>query len=159
MPLNRSAPDLTVACIRFSSGVLARLTCSIVAPHDHRLRLFGENGVLGTDETWDYRSRVWVKRLHSIRRKVFLTPFKINMKLRGRGNPILKYGTASRMDFWRGAVEMGDSLRENRPCRLSTRFSLHINELTLAISEAGEAGSCRRLETSFEPMEPMPWAI
>src|SRR5262249_974055 len=29
-----SAPDFSVACLKFASGVVARLTCSIVAPHD-----------------------------------------------------------------------------------------------------------------------------
>lgn len=157
-PLIRDAPDLTVACIKFSSGVVARLTCSIVAPHEHGLRLFGDNGVLGTDETWDYRSPVWAKKLHSIRRKTFLTPFKLKQKMLGTDNPIMTYGTASRMDFWRGVAEMLESLKEKRPCRLSTRFSLHINELALAISEAGERGASLSLETTFEPMEPMPWA-
>lgn len=158
-PLIRDAPDLTVAAIKFASGVVARLTCSIVAPHDHALRLFGEDGVLGTDETWDYRASVWVKKRHAIRRRTFLTPFKLKQKLLGTRNPIMTYGTASRMDFWRGVVEMFESLQENRPCRLSTSFSLHINELALAISEAGEKGSTLSLETSFEPMEPMPWAL
>jgi predicted dehydrogenase len=157
-PLTRDAPDLTVACIKFASGVVARLTCSIVAPHDHGLRLFGEHGVLGTDETWDYRAKVWLKKRHAIRRRMFLTPFKLRQKLLGTHNPIMTYGTASRMDFWRGVVEMLESLKEGRPCRISTKFSLHINELALAISEAGEKGASLALETTFEPMEPMPWA-
>lgn len=158
VPLKRNTPDITVGCIKFASGVVARLSCSIVASHDHQLRLFGEKGILGTDETWDYRSPVWIKRRHQIRRKAFLTPFKMRLGLRGKHNPIVKYSSASRMDFWRGVVEMLGSLSENRPCRLSSRFCLHVNELALAISDAGDSASTYRLTTSFEPMDPMPWA-
>jgi predicted dehydrogenase len=39
IPLDRSTPDLAVGCVEFASGVVARLTCSIYAPHDHRLRI------------------------------------------------------------------------------------------------------------------------
>ena len=33
----QTAADFSVACIKFHSGVTTRLTCSIVAPHDHSL--------------------------------------------------------------------------------------------------------------------------
>ena len=36
-PLEHNAPDFSVACITFASGVVARLTCSIIAPHDHSI--------------------------------------------------------------------------------------------------------------------------
>ena len=154
-PLETNSPDFTVGCIRFSSGVVARLTCSIVAPHDHRLRVFGEEGVLGTDETWNYRSPVWIKRYYLIRRKMIVSPFKKKLRLVGRENRLVKYGSASYMDFCRGAAEMVASLEENRPCRLSPRFALHVDELSLALHEAGEAGTCRSIVSTFEPKRPV----
>jgi len=33
VPLDVNAPDFSVACIQFASGVVARLTCGIIAPH------------------------------------------------------------------------------------------------------------------------------
>jgi len=36
------APDFSVACLRFASGVTARLTCSIVASRERELRVFGD---------------------------------------------------------------------------------------------------------------------
>ncbi len=57
--LNLDSPDFSVACIQFKSGVVARLTCSIVAPHDHRLKIIGDNGILYTDDSWDYYSPVY----------------------------------------------------------------------------------------------------
>jgi len=48
--LERKAADFSVACITFESGVVVRLTCSIIAPHDHTLRIIGDRGVLGTHD-------------------------------------------------------------------------------------------------------------
>jgi predicted dehydrogenase len=38
--------DFSVAVIRFASGVIARITCSLIAPHDHSVRVVGDKGVL-----------------------------------------------------------------------------------------------------------------
>ena len=54
---------------------------------------------------------------------------------------------------------MVNSLNENRPCRLSPEFSLHVNELALAIDEARDNGICRTITSTFDPIEPMPWAV
>ncbi len=48
----QTAADFSVACIKFRSGVVARLTCSIVAPHDHSLRIIGDKSVLSVEECW-----------------------------------------------------------------------------------------------------------
>lgn len=157
-PLTRMSPDLTVACIAFECGLVARLTCSIVGEHDHRIRLFCEDGILGTDDSWDYRSPVWVRRYIAIRRKLMLSPFRKRLPLKGRSNKLVKYGGSSMMDFCRGPAEMAQSLAEQRPCRLSADFSLHINEVSLAISNATSSGIRHELVTRFDPMEPMPWA-
>jgi predicted dehydrogenase len=37
-----STPDFSVACLNFASRIVARLTCSIVAPHDHSLTIVGD---------------------------------------------------------------------------------------------------------------------
>lgn len=51
-------PDFSVACLTFDGGVVARLTCSIVAPYDHRVRLVGDEGMVVLDEVWHNRSPV-----------------------------------------------------------------------------------------------------
>jgi predicted dehydrogenase len=56
--LDYNAPDFSVACIKFASGVVVRLTCSIVAPHDHSLRIFGDRGILSTPDSWYYNCPV-----------------------------------------------------------------------------------------------------
>lgn len=158
IPLEYTSPDLTIACLKFACGAVARLTCSIVGQHDHRIRIFCEQGILGTNDSWDYRSKVWTQQYISIRRKTFLNPWKTKLPLLGKSNPMVKYGGSSFMDFCRGPAEMAQSVLENRPCRLSTDFSLHVNELTLAISRSTNNGLCQTIETSFDPILPMPWA-
>jgi predicted dehydrogenase len=59
-------PDLSIACIRFQSGVVARLTCSIVAPYDHRLRIIGDKGMLSVDECWHYGTPVYLERFSQV---------------------------------------------------------------------------------------------
>ncbi len=157
VPLDHNAPDFSVACIQFRSGVVARLTCSIVAPHDHELRIIGDEGILGIEDCWFYGSPVYIKRMISIRRKTFMAPWKRNYPL-VRKPPKFKYKGAQQMDFARGVVELAEAIRDKRPCRISPRFSLHNNELVLAIQNAFETSAPYKLTTTFEPVEPMPWA-
>jgi len=58
--------DFSVACIVFKSGVVARLTCSIVAPYDHRIRIIGDQGVLSADECWNYGAPVSLERFSQL---------------------------------------------------------------------------------------------
>ena len=62
------------------------------------------------------------------------------------------------MDLSRGVAEMAASITEQRPNRLSADFSLHNNELVIAIHQAFHIGSTVHLTTTFEPIEPMDWA-
>jgi len=165
-PLTRDSPDFSVACIEFASQTVARLTCSIAAPPDRSLRIIGEDGVLFVKDCWDYGSSVYIRKR---------TPFTIRMEksawasrllpLVTRRYPLVKKPTfqyrsagATPMDFARGVAELADAVAENRPCRLSARFSLHVNELVLAIHDSAQGGTPRELESTFEPVEPMPWA-
>ena len=159
-------PDFSVGCIRFASGVTARLTCSIVGPHDHSLRIVGDDGVLTIDECWDYGSPVYLRRrgpLSDRAEKFHLAGPPVRLGSRRRPlarRPAFRYGGkgANRMDFCRGVAELAGSIAEGRPCRLSGRFSLHVNEIVLALQDPAGMGSPRRLTTAFDPVEPMPWA-
>ena len=59
-------PDLSIACILFESGVVARLTCSIVAPYNHALQIVGDEGVLTCDECWHYGAPVRLERFSQL---------------------------------------------------------------------------------------------
>lgn len=63
LPLNPpDTPDFSVACLDFHSGVVGRLTCSIVAPYDHRFRVIGNKGMLTADTYYSYRCPIYLER-------------------------------------------------------------------------------------------------
>ncbi|TVQ55635.1 MAG: gfo/Idh/MocA family oxidoreductase [Spirulina sp. DLM2.Bin59] len=154
----KDTPDFSVACIQFRSGVVARVTCSIVAPHDHALRIIGDQGILSIHECWDYGDPVYVQKLMRIRRKVFLNPIKRRYPLVRKALKVNKRGI-QQMDFCRGVAEMAAALRENRPSRMAADVSLHNNELAIAIQNALTTGGSYKMTTSFEPITPMDWAL
>jgi predicted dehydrogenase len=153
-PLECEAPDFSVACITFASGVVARLTCSIIAPHDHSLRIIGDEGVLSARDCWYYRSPVSIQRPITIRRKTFMSPWKTRYPLVGERRGRYRYRGAQQMDFARGVAELAASIREGRPCLLSERYSLHANELVIAIDQARATGAPYTVTTTFDPIEP-----
>jgi predicted dehydrogenase len=66
-PLERpDTPDFSVGCIHFANGVAARVTCSIVAPNDHRLRVIGDEGEINADSYRLYQSPVMLERFSSV---------------------------------------------------------------------------------------------
>ncbi|MBX2812297.1 MAG: Gfo/Idh/MocA family oxidoreductase [Myxococcales bacterium] len=156
--LDVNAADFSVACLKFASGVVARLTCSIIAEHDHELKIYGDRGVLFTEDCWRYRSPVYIKKRITIRRKTLVTPWKTKVSLQGKALPLNARQGPAQMDFCRGLGEMVKAIRVGRKPRLSSEFSLHVTELALAIQNAGNEQAVYKPRSTFEPMEPMPWA-
>jgi predicted dehydrogenase len=157
--LDVDSPDFSVACIQFASGVVARLTCSILAPHDHEIKIIADNGILRADDSWHYRSPVYSRHMITVRRKMFMNPLRKRYKLPPEPHKeSVKTSGAQYMDFSRGPAELAGAIAEKRPCRLSPRFSLHVNEMALAIHWAREQGAYYRMTTTFDPVEPMPWS-
>ncbi|HEY9106915.1 MAG TPA: Gfo/Idh/MocA family oxidoreductase [Roseateles sp.] len=151
------APDFSVACLVFRNGVVARLTCGIVAPHDHKLTVIGDDGILYTDETWNYRARVFSRKMIRIRRRSMMSPLRTEHPLPPPpfGKPRTR-GSQS-MDFARGVAELAAAIEAGRECeKLSMAFSLHVNEVVLAISEA-QGGRKTRITTDFPALPPGPW--
>lgn len=175
-------PDLTIACLKFKSGVVARLTSSWIAPSDHSIRVFGDTGVLSTDDVWAPRSPVYITRNRDIRigpktisipwkrkypllhppgrtlssearRLVLRSPYAIGRALRARFLHLRK-----RVDFCLGPAEVATALRESRPCRLSPEYCLHNTEIVLAVHNSRNTGSNYKVTTSFASMDPLAWA-
>jgi predicted dehydrogenase len=156
-PLPVESPDLAVACITFDSGVIARLTCSLIAPHDHSLRVVGDDGVLGVTDTWFYTSPVTIRRWFNIKGRHVERPWRQRYPLVAKGQRYRYRGT-QQMDFGRGVADLADAVRTGRQPRLSSRYSLHVNEIVLAVSSALGGGGTYQMTTSIDPVEPMPWA-
>ena len=53
--------DFSVACLDFHSGVVGRVTCSIAVPYDHRMRIFGNRGMLHADTYRHYECPVYLE--------------------------------------------------------------------------------------------------
>lgn len=59
-------PDFSVACIVFKSGVVGRLTCSIIAPLDLRMRVIGSEGEVSAETYRHYDAPVWLERFSKL---------------------------------------------------------------------------------------------
>jgi predicted dehydrogenase len=59
-------PDLSVACLHFADGAAARITCSWVAPRDHKMRIIGDQGELSTDNVFHDQSPVYLERFSRV---------------------------------------------------------------------------------------------
>jgi predicted dehydrogenase len=155
----KPAADFSVACILFENGVVARMTNSVIAPHDHQFRVFGDDGVLSVSETWHSRSPVTVRPWIRIRRRTLLSPIPKRLRLLGKHLPSPRSGGSQVIDFARGIADLADAANQGRSPRLSARFALHISELALAIQYATESSHTYTLKSTFEPVQPMDWAM
>jgi len=151
-------PDVGVACLSFDGGVVARLTCSIVAPRDRSLSVFGDRGILQNRDCSDDRSAVTLRNYFTLRRRLF-TGFRRRRKLLRSGIGRVPPQGAQRRDFARGIADLADAIAENRHPRLSGGFCLHVTETVLAIHDAATNPGARPIASTFEPVTPMPWAV
>jgi predicted dehydrogenase len=181
LPLHPAdTPDFTVGCINFASGAAARLTCSIIAPADHRMRIFGRAGEISADTYRDYQAPVRLerfggqalsaRRLRAVRNSPLLgsllgvggvsLPLARNArsqpKVKVRSPGALKRRQEGQQDKALGVALVADTIRTGRPSPVPPDFILHVTELTLAIQAAGTEGVAHKMQTSFAPMEPLP---
>lgn len=129
------APDFSVACLTFETGMVARLTCGVVAPRDHNLKLFGDQGLMTADDCWFYDTPVGFKRWIKLRRRFMLTPWTTKVPVAPGPVELPKSGAAA-MDFIRGPLEMIAADRNAASSRLPLDFCVHFNEVSLAIHSA-----------------------
>lgn len=131
------AADISFGILKFESGVVVRLSTTIVAPHDHSIKLFGDKGVLYLDECWDNDDKVYFRKLMRIRRKTFLSPIKkkVNFPYPITVNKVDRGNT--KMDFLLGVQDLARAIKQNEEGQLSADFSLHVNEIALALQFAG----------------------
>jgi predicted dehydrogenase len=149
-PGETEGPDFTVACLQFENGMVARLTCGIIAPHDRPLRIFGDEGVMRLEDCWEYSSPATFKRWLKVRRKLLLNPLSSRIKIPERSD-----SGSDRMDFIRGPVEIVTAFREGRLSGLPLSFSAHVNEVALAIHTARERKEIYKTKTRFDDFAPL----
>ena len=152
LPAPEAAADFSVACIRFASGIVARITCSIIAPHDHALRVIGDNGVLSIGEIWHNGAPVklhrftdlslraesysWIARSSGWSRIFGLSGRTLTAGPGGWRRKIRRH----EMDYALGIADMSKALKHGTEPVLSAEWSLHVTEIALAIAQACDRG-------------------
>src|SRR5262249_15003640 len=61
------------------------------------------------------------------------------------------------VDFNRGPAELAQAIRHGRPCRLSAKLGLHIVDLVEAMQYPDRFGGKRIIDSTFDPIQPLPW--
>ncbi|MGQ0443376.1 MAG: Gfo/Idh/MocA family protein [Methylophilaceae bacterium] len=156
--IDKTAPDYSTATLFFRSGIVARITCGIVAPHNHALRVVGEKGVIEVDESWNNSAHVKVRKRQVIRRRLINSFFTKRIKIKGATHPKLPRRGAAAMNFALGPAEILAAIQENRSSRATADFALHLNEVTLAIQNSLDQAGVQIMKTTCPDLLPMPWA-
>lgn len=168
------APDFTVGCLEFDQGVVARVTCGLMAPVDKSLTIIGDQGIISVSNVRNDWARVRIRSAHLSRWRAPLER-RINwlrkrLSLIGEGRewqiwdtyrlhirspgPFVSAGKP--VDFCRGPAEVAQAIREGRPCRLSAELGLHLTELIERLQYPERFGASQQLESEFPAIEPLP---
>jgi predicted dehydrogenase len=157
------APDFSCGLLEFDGGILARLTNSIVAPYDHRLRVIGDRGVLAVEEPWDFAGPVRLKRTATSRldrvlerrfprlRGTVVPPARPVPFRAGRGTPP--------MDFMRGVRDFAEAVAGGHPSRMGADLAVHVTEVTEMLQHPDRFPCPAPVSSSVVPMQPMDWAV
>jgi predicted dehydrogenase len=177
IPVDAMAPDFTVGCIEYDHDVVARVTCSIVAPVDKSIVIAGDEGVLYTRYVRDDASPVFLRRtpesrvlsqlagrlkhlqnrIEDVLRLPFSITWQADRKVPFALEPSRRASSALKpVDFLRGPAELAGAIREGRPCRLSAELAWHMSELIEALQWPDRSQARRTITSTFEPIEPLP---
>src|SRR5262249_44605336 len=63
IPVEKMAPDFSVGCIEYDNGIVARVTCGLVAPLDKSLTIIGETGIIYTSTVRNDSNPVYVQHI------------------------------------------------------------------------------------------------
>lgn len=146
------APDFSVGCMRFKSGVVARLTSGLAAPKDRSLTILGDKGSITVADLWDNRSAVYLEEAGKPRRLAARIGNRLETRLKaflpwkpGPGRRVLYPAAAkialpgfpSQIDFCRGIADQAAAIEKGEAPFFSGERALHITELALALNDAG----------------------
>lgn len=66
LPPKVGTPDFSVASLSFKCGAVARITCSVVAPRDHRMRIICQYGEIFSEGYRRYNSPVYLEKFSKL---------------------------------------------------------------------------------------------
>lgn len=185
--VDNMAPDFTNGIVQYDNDVVARVTCSIVAPIDKSITIVGENGILYTKYVRNDASPVYFRptppermragvanRLSAIKLKAEQTlrlpfslsglsledkvPFAISPAFKSAGGGnLLRSGGNKPVDFLRGTADMADAIRSGRAPRLSADLGVHMVELIEKLQHPERFDPVHQMKTSFDSIKPLDW--
>lgn len=142
LPPKVGTPDYSVACLSFASGAAARITCSVVAPRDHRMRIIGDAGEISSDGYRHYQSPVFLERFskRSLNARKFLTirTHSSLARLFGVGGRKIKLVRHWKSDAVEGDRQMHSSLRQ-RLVEWLRRREVYAQDKLLGVAELARA--------------------
>jgi predicted dehydrogenase len=155
------SPDLSVGMLEFDDGVVARLTCSIIAPLNRSLRVIGLDGVATLTDVWEYHApirlsatgiRLVPRGLRWIEKRLFrfIPGLMIGRAAKPVPGPrVGKAGGGHRMDFARGIAQLAAQLQGGAETRVGPELALHVTEVTLALQATESNGRPVTMRTSL----------
>lgn len=164
LSLKVETPDFSVACVTFESGTVARLTCGLVAPYNHVMRMVGDTGVLRVDECWNFDAPVCLDHYSSLRYRAERYPITKTFPSiarflgpRPRVYPPMKKANWKKrnsrynIDYLCGVADLAQAIAEQRSPKLPADFCLHVTEILLAIQHPSQ--SPYEVTTRFRPLQ------
>lgn len=180
IPVDGMAPDFVVGCLELGQGVVARVTCGLVAPTDKSMLVVGDEGSLFVGNVRNDAGPVLVRPARPGRWEARLrrhAPWVYGWlegrfggapgaALFQRSYPLVRtppgrfVSAAKPVDFMRGPAELAHALRERRRPRLSADLGAHVVEVVEALQYPGRHGPGPvEPRTTFEAESPLPWAL
>lgn len=109
-------PDFSTVCLRFHCGAVARVTCSVVAPRDHRIRVIGRTGELSSDGYRQFRAPVYLEKFSykslNARKLFFLRRFAFVGRFFGIGGKSVKLPRHSKSNAVEGDYRQNKSISD-----------------------------------------------
>lgn len=162
-------PDFSVGCLKFASGAVARLTSGLAAPRDRSLTILGDKGTILVRDLWDHHSPVYLEKAGAPRRLADKILGRIERGLASalplKPRPGWRLAVPaetprptlpaypSQIDFCRGIAAQAKAIAQGGTPFFSGDVALHITELALALSGAGDQAPPYRVR-SRPAMEP-----
>lgn len=178
IPTDGMAPDFSSGCIEYDEGVVARVTCGLVAPRDKSLTIIGDEGVIYINYLRNDHETIWLRRENRSRNTLrienraarlrahapWLTAWlpwptsdlEIHEKI-PFALPVstVSVGAMKRVDFMLGPADMVDAIRQGRPHRLSFEFGRHVLEQVETLQHPDRFGGRKEMTTQFTPFAPL----
>ena len=180
IPVDSMAPDFSVGCLEYDDGVVARVTCGLVAPRDKSLMVVGDKGYLFVRYLRNDSEQVFIrhdtvpknlKRIENLFNRIRLKfkgvqnllPWPIDEFFMYEKYPFalplsqIEVGDAKRVDFMLGPYDMIQAIKENRPHRLTGEFGVHLLEQIEVLQYPEKFGYRRELTSTFPNIQPLQW--